>query len=193
MDGLASLAIRAGVVRSVTPHPEADRLYVLSVDLGEARPRTIVAGMRAHYRPEELEGRHITVLANLAPRTIRRITSQGMVLAAEAGETVALLAPGDEVAAGTLIEGTDPAAPTITAEDLARTPLVVGRVEKTEGAGVLVDIGGRQVGAEGAWPPGSMVIVRLNGPDAANGTILSFGPGRPIRASADMPPGAHVR
>ena len=188
------LAVRAGVVRSVAPHPDADRLYILGVDLGEAKPRTVVAGMRAHYTPEELMGRRITVLANLAPRTIRRITSQGMVLAAEAGETVALLAPPEDVPPGTVIEGAPADAPSITIDDLARTPLLVGRIESEEsGGGSRVDIGGRQVQVGGAWPRGTLVIVRLAGPGASSGTVLSFGPGRAICPSAEVPPGAKVR
>lgn len=191
---LPPLAIRAGIVRSAVPHPDADRLYVLEVDLGEPAPRTIVAGMRAHYRVDELEGRRIVVLANLATRTIRRITSQGMVLAAESGEVVTLLAPPEEVAAGAIIDGSEPDPPTITAEDFAKTPLLVGRVESPQSGGsVQVDIGGRRVEAAGAWPGGSVVVVRLAAPDATIGTVLSFGPGGPIRPSRDIEPGARVR
>ncbi|EQD45464.1 tRNA synthase complex-interacting multifunctional protein 1 [mine drainage metagenome] len=188
------LAIRAGTVRSVAPHPDADRLYVLGVDLGEETLRTIVAGMRAHYAPEELEGRRITVLANLAPRTIRRVTSQGMVLAAEAGETVVLLAPPEGVPPGTIIDGATADAPVITIEELAKTPLVVGRVEGSENETTSrIDIGGRRIEAEGTWPRGSMVIVRLAAPGADRGTVLSFRPEGPIRPSAEMPVGAKIR
>ncbi len=188
------LAIRVGTIRSVAPHPDADRLYVLEVDLGEETPRTIVAGMRAHYAPEELEGRRITVLANLAPRTIRRITSQGMVLAAEAGETVVLLAPPEGIAPGTIIDGTTADAPVITIEELAKTPLIVGRVEGSENETTSrIDIGGRRIEVAGTWPRGSMVIVRLAAPGADRGTVLAFRPGGPIRPSAELPPGAGVR
>ncbi len=192
--GVPSLVIRAGTIRSVAPHPDADRLYVLGVDLGEETPRTIVAGMRAHYAPEQLEGRRVTVLANLAPRTIRRITSQGMVLAAEAGETVTLLAPPEGVPSGAIIDGAAPDAPIITIEELAKTPLVVGRVEGPEpGAMSRVDIGGRRVAVEGTWPTGSMVIVRLAAPGSDRGMVLHFRPGGPIRPTAELPAGSGVR
>ncbi|MCI4318432.1 MAG: hypothetical protein L3J96_07830, partial [Thermoplasmata archaeon] len=93
----AALSIRAAVIREVHDHPSADRLYVLTLDLGEPAPRTVVAGVKPFYTPDQLIGRHVVLLANLAPKTIRKVSSQGMVLAGEAGERVTLLSAPESV------------------------------------------------------------------------------------------------
>ena len=79
------LELRTAKVIRVEEHPNADRLYVLTVDLGDEQ-RTIVAGIKQHYAPEELEGKTIVVLANLQPTTLRGVESAGMLLAASTEE-----------------------------------------------------------------------------------------------------------
>ena len=69
------------------------------VDIG-AEKRQILAGLREHVKAEELVGRSIVVIANLQPRTIRGLESQGMVLAAEADGIVAPLTPAKDIHAG---------------------------------------------------------------------------------------------
>jgi methionine--tRNA ligase beta chain len=93
------LEFRVGVVKSAEAHPNADRLLVLKVDLG-TEERQIVAGIRAHYQPEELVGKQVVVVANLEPAMLRGVESQGMVLAASDGERVVVLSPEKIVAAG---------------------------------------------------------------------------------------------
>jgi methionyl-tRNA synthetase len=84
--------LRVARILSAEPHPRADRLLKLRVDLGgEERP--LVAGIAAQYRPEELVGRLIVVVANLKPARLRGEESRGMLLAASSGEVVSLLAP----------------------------------------------------------------------------------------------------
>ncbi len=95
------LDIRIGTIRAAEPVPGADRLLKLQVDLGEAEPRTLVAGIREAYRPEDLVGRQIVVLANLQPRKIRGIVSQGMLLAAVEDGKPVLLGPDQPVKNGT--------------------------------------------------------------------------------------------
>ena len=81
-------------------HPRADRLLVLTVDIG-GEHRQLVAGIRSHYPPESLVGRQIVVVANLAPTILRGVESQGMLLAASDAEgRLAVLAPEQPVAAG---------------------------------------------------------------------------------------------
>ncbi len=75
------LELRTAKVIRAEEHPNADRLYVLTVDLGDEQ-RTIVAGIKQHYSPEELEGKTIILLANLQPTTLRGVESAGMLLAA---------------------------------------------------------------------------------------------------------------
>ena len=84
--------LRVGTVLSVENHPNADKLYVLKVDLG-AEQRQIVAGIRPYYTPEALVGRSIVVVANLQPAMLRGVESQGMLLAAQDGARVTVLQP----------------------------------------------------------------------------------------------------
>ncbi len=95
------LDIRVGTIRAAEPVPGADRLLKLQVDLGEGDLRTLVAGIKMAYAPEELVGRQIVVLANLEPRRIRGIVSQGMLLAAVEDGTPVLLRPDRPVKEGT--------------------------------------------------------------------------------------------
>lgn len=98
-EDFAKLALRVGKVLEASAHPNADKLVVLKVDLGEARPRTICAGIKAVFPPETLVGRNVVVVANLKPRMLRGVPSEGMILAASTGDTVvdlasAVAAPG---------------------------------------------------------------------------------------------------
>ena len=72
--------------------PKTDKLVRLEVDLGFER-RQIVAGIAKSYAPEQLVGRRIVVVANLAPRELRGLKSRGMLLAAHSGEDLFLLGP----------------------------------------------------------------------------------------------------
>lgn len=98
-DDFVKIDLRVATVLEAEPHPNADRLLKLRIDLGEALgQRQICAGIRQFYEPEALVGRQIIVVANLAPRQIRGEPSNGMLLAASAmdGEQlqdVILLAP----------------------------------------------------------------------------------------------------
>jgi methionine--tRNA ligase beta chain len=102
IDQFRELELKVGTVTSAEPHPNADRLVVLRVDLG-GEERQIVAGIRAHYAPETLVGRQIVVVANLEPATLRGVQSQGMLLAASSGERVVLVRPDEPVAAGAVV------------------------------------------------------------------------------------------
>lgn len=95
---LDALDIRVGRVIKAWKHPEADSLYVEEVDLAEPEgPRTICSGLVKYLPLEELQGRYVMVLANLKPRNMRGVKSNGMLLAAsdEAHENVELLSPSD--------------------------------------------------------------------------------------------------
>ncbi len=78
--------LRVGEVLTAERIPKADKLLLLSVDVGEEKPRTILAGIAQYYSPEQLVGRKIAVVANLKPRKLRGHESQGMLLAASVGE-----------------------------------------------------------------------------------------------------------
>ncbi len=106
-DDFAKLDLRVGTIVSAEPHPNADRLVKLQVDLG-AETRQICAGIKQYYDPATLVGKQIVVIVNLEPRTIRGEVSNGMLLAASAmeGETitdVVTLTPGKAVPAGSKV------------------------------------------------------------------------------------------
>jgi methionyl-tRNA synthetase len=79
-----------GLVLSAEPVKGADKLLHLKVDIGEAEPRTIVAGIAEAYQPEQLINRKVVIVANLQPRKLRGLTSNGMIVAAsvEGGKPV---------------------------------------------------------------------------------------------------------
>lgn len=96
----ARLDLRVGTVVAAAPLRDADRLYAVSVDIGEAEPRPVVAGLAEHFTPEELVGRQVVLVANLAPRTLRGAVSHGMILAVRHADGLALLGPSSPVAPG---------------------------------------------------------------------------------------------
>jgi methionyl-tRNA synthetase len=78
--------LRVGEVLTAERIPKADKLLLLTVDIGEEQPRQILAGIAQHYEPEQLLRRKIAVVANLKPRKLRGYESQGMLLAASVGD-----------------------------------------------------------------------------------------------------------
>ena len=102
-DQFSQLELRAGKVLDVEPVADADKLYKLTVDLGEEQPRTIVAGLAQHFGARELLDAIVVVVANLAPAKIRGVQSQGMVLAAGEKEPLGLVTLDRDVPPGSLI------------------------------------------------------------------------------------------
>jgi methionyl-tRNA synthetase len=90
----ARLELRVARVIEAQPHPNADKLLLLQIDVGDEQ-KQIVAGIRQFYTPEQLVGRKIIVVNNLEPAMLRGETSSGMLLAATSGEKVVLLQPDD--------------------------------------------------------------------------------------------------
>src|SRR5437773_2827437 len=90
IDDFVKVDLRVGQVLSAERVKGADKLLHLKVDLAEAEPRTIVAGIAEAYTPEQLIGRKVVIVANLAPRKLRGLTSNGMIVAAsvEGGKPV---------------------------------------------------------------------------------------------------------
>lgn len=78
------VCLKVAKVREVTPHPNADKLYILHLDDGSEEGRTIVSGIRDYYSVEDLTGKSIIVVANLKPAKLRGVLSNGMLLAASA-------------------------------------------------------------------------------------------------------------
>jgi len=91
--------LRVGKILEVEDHPDADKLYLLTVDLGEEK-RKLVAGIKPWYTKEELTGKNIVVLVNLEPKAIRGIESKGMVLASLADNTMGIVTLDRELPPG---------------------------------------------------------------------------------------------
>jgi methionyl-tRNA synthetase len=89
--------LRVGQVLTAARIPKSDKLLLLTVDIGEEKPRQILAGIAEYYTPEEMAGRKIAVVANLKPRKMRGHESQGMLLAASVGD-------GDKPVLATFVE-----------------------------------------------------------------------------------------
>jgi tRNA-binding protein len=90
----AKLELRVAKVLEVRPHPNADRLLLVQVDLGDEQ-KQIVAGIRQHYSPEQLVGKLIVVVNNLEPAMLRGESSNGMLLAATSDDKVVVLTVDD--------------------------------------------------------------------------------------------------
>lgn len=100
----AALEIKIGRIMAIEIVPEADKLLKLTVDVGEESSRQIISGIRGFFEdPQVLVGRQCPFLVNLAPRVIRGLESQGMILAAGDGASFSLLHPDYELPVGTTV------------------------------------------------------------------------------------------
>lgn len=99
IDEFKKLELKVATIIKAEPHPNADKLLVLQIDLG-SEERQIVAGIKGHYAPEELVGRQVVVVANLETAKLRGVESQGMLLAASDGEQIVILTPEKKVSPG---------------------------------------------------------------------------------------------
>jgi methionyl-tRNA synthetase len=90
IDDFAKVEMRVGLVLSAERVKGADKLLHMHIDIGEASPRSIVAGIAEAYAPEQMVGRKVAIVANLQPRKLRGIESNGMIVAAslEGGKPV---------------------------------------------------------------------------------------------------------
>ena len=103
IDDVMKLDLRIADIIAAEAHPNADKLVVLQIAIGEEK-RQIVAGIRKFYTPEELVGKKIVVITNLQPVTLRGVESQGMLLAANTDEKIVLLVPDKDIPSGVKIK-----------------------------------------------------------------------------------------
>ena len=103
-EDFAKLEIRIGTVRAAEMIPETDKLIKCTIDFGEMGMRTIVSGIAQWKKPEELVGKQLPYIVNLAPKMLRGVESQGMLLAATDENGVALLHPEREITPGSRIK-----------------------------------------------------------------------------------------
>ena len=98
-DQFKKMDIRIGKIVHIEDHPNADKLYIATVEVGDATKK-LVAGVKEHYTKEELLNKQVVVLNNLEPATIRGVQSEGMILATKDGGKLAILIPEKEVKVG---------------------------------------------------------------------------------------------
>ncbi len=92
IDDFLKVDLRVGLVKQAATVKNSDKLLHLQVDIGEEKPRSIVAGIALAYKPEALVGRKVVIVANLQPRKLRGLESQGMIVAASLGDGAPVLA-----------------------------------------------------------------------------------------------------
>src|SRR2546423_15562084 len=104
-DDFAKLDLRVATVLECRPHANADKLLVLQIELAGGERRQICAGLRQHYPAEQLVGKQIVVVANLAPRQMRGEISNGMLLAGTepVRNRAIVVTPGEPVAPGSKV------------------------------------------------------------------------------------------
>ena len=99
----AKIQLRVAVVVEAKLHPNADKLLILQVDTGSEK-KQIIAGIAQHYKPEELVGKKVVVVNNLASAQLRGETSQGMILAASDGQgALTLVTPEKPIGPGAVV------------------------------------------------------------------------------------------
>ncbi len=103
MEEFKKIELKIARIVEVNDHPNADKLYVLKIDLGN-EVRQIVAGIKSSYAPEVLVGRQIAVVSNLEPAKIRGVDSQAMLLASSDTNGISILGPDREMILGSFIK-----------------------------------------------------------------------------------------
>ncbi len=103
IDDFAKIELRTAKVLEAERMPKSQRLLKLKVDAGEAEPRTILAGIAESYEPEALIGKSIVIVANLAPRKMMGLESNGMVLAASPDDGKAMVLNSEPAPPGTRV------------------------------------------------------------------------------------------
>jgi len=97
------LEFKVAKIKDVVEHPNADKLYVITVDLGD-KTKQVVAGIRNSYKKEDLVGRQVVVVDNLDPAMLRGVESQGMILAASDDAGISVVGPDRELKLGSIVK-----------------------------------------------------------------------------------------
>jgi len=97
------LELKVAQIKEVIDHPNADKLYVIIVDLGD-KTKQVVAGIKNYYAKEELVGKQVVVVDNLEPALLRGVESQGMLLAASDDTGIVIVSPERKVELGSVVK-----------------------------------------------------------------------------------------
>ena len=102
-DDFKKVELKTAKIIDVKDHPQADKLYIVTVDLGTEK-KDVVAGIKKFYSPDELKGKNVAVVCNLQPAVIRGVESSAMILAASSGDTLSVLTLDKDMPAGSGIK-----------------------------------------------------------------------------------------
>ena len=103
IEDFRKLELKVAQIKEVSEHPNADRLYVITLDVGE-KTKQVVAGIRGSYQKEELIGKQVVLVDNLEPVVLRGVESQGMILAASDESGVSIVSPLKEMKLGSIVK-----------------------------------------------------------------------------------------
>ena len=103
IDDFRKLELRVAQIKEVNDHPNADKLLVLVLDLGD-RQKQVVAGIKNFYAKEDLIGRQVVLVDNLDPVILRGVESQGMILAGSDENLLALISPEKQLKLGSIVK-----------------------------------------------------------------------------------------
>ncbi len=103
IEDFKKIELKVAQITEVNDHPNADRLYVISVDLGD-KTKQVVAGMKASYQKEDLIGKQVVVVDNLEPAVLRGVESQGMILASSDESGITIVSPGRKMKLGSIVK-----------------------------------------------------------------------------------------
>ena len=103
IEDFKKIELRVAEIKEVGSHPNADKLYVLKVDLGD-KTKQIVAGIKGSYSPEGLLGKQVVLVDNLEPAIIRGVESQGMLLAAQDENGIVIVSPERKMSLGSIVK-----------------------------------------------------------------------------------------
>jgi len=97
------IELKVGEIKEVNDHPNADRLYVVVVDLGD-KQKQLVAGIKGSYTKEDLLGKQVIVVDNLEQAMLRGVESQGMLLAASDETGISIISPQRKIKLGSIVK-----------------------------------------------------------------------------------------
>jgi len=103
IEDFRKLELKVAEIKEVQDHPNADKLYVLILDVGGVA-KQVVAGIKQSYTKEELIGKQVVVVDNLTPALLRGVESQGMILAGSDASGMAVVTPQRPLASGSVVK-----------------------------------------------------------------------------------------
>jgi len=103
IEDFRKIELKVGEIKEVNDHPNADRLYVIVVDLGD-KTKQVVAGVKGSYKKEDLVGKQVVVVDNLEPAVLRGVESQGMLLAASDETGITIISPQRKLKLGSIVK-----------------------------------------------------------------------------------------